>query len=550
MPRLFSNLSLKSRLVLGFSLVLLMMCLLTAMGITRVNAISNSLTTIGDLNSVKQRYAINFRGSVHDRAISLRDVVLAPQGQTSTFIQEISQLAAAYAESAVLLDKMFDNDSNVSTEERRILASIKDIEAHTLPLIDRVIELRNSGRHEAAVNLMLEQARPAFIEWLARINQFIDLQERMNQAESSSAREAAAGFQTFMIAITLLSAVLGVLIVSLTIRSIRRALGAEPYELSAIASGIAGGNLLVNIDTKAAQAGGVISSIAHMRDSLASIVSDVRKGTESIVNNAAALVEGNRDLSARTEDQAASLLQTTSYMDELTSIVDTNRQNVVHATHLVESASEVAVRGGEVMAEVVATMRKIDASSQQVSEIIGVIDSIAFQTNILALNAAVEAARAGAQGRGFAVVAAEVRSLAQSSAAAAKEIKILIGAAVENTQAGHTLADHAGTTMQEVVESVKTVSSIMREISVASNEQSTRIAGVNEVIRGLDRNTRENAALADDATSLAVAASEQASHLRTLVGLFNTSDISHAVRPTASYVEHYPGVVQHERLMR
>lgn len=519
--RPISKLTLKSSIILGFALVLLMMCVLTAIGITRVNAISNSLATIGDVNSVKQRYAINFRGSVHDRAISLRDVVLAAPDRTDSHVKDIASLAAAYAASAELLDRMFAERTDITEEEKQILSSIKDTESRTLPLIQRVIDLRKAAAQDAAVTLMLQHARPAFIEWLARINQFIDLQERMNQAESSTARSVAAGFQTFMIGITLLSAALGILIAGLIIRSLRRALGAEPNELSAIASNIARGNLLVGIDTRRAHSGGVIRSISNMRDSLVSIVSDVRRGTDLIANDAAALVAGNRDLSARTETQAASLMQTTSYMGELTAILDTNESNVTQATRLVASASEVAVRGGSVVAEVVLTMSKIDDSSQRVSEIIGVIDSIAFQTNILALNAAVEAARAGEQGRGFAVVAAEVRSLAQRSASAAKEIKVLITAAVENAQAGRSLADHAGATMKEVVASVKEVSAIMGEIAVTSGEQSTRIAGVNEVIGGLDRNTRENAKLADDATDLAIAMREQASHLRKLVGLFN-----------------------------
>lgn len=542
MPRLLPKSTLKTRIILGFAVVLLMMCVLTAIGIIRVNAISNSLATIGDINSVKQRYAINFRGSVHDRAISLRDAVLAPLERTDDFVQEIAYLAATYAESAVLLDRMFAERSDVSNDEKQILASIKDTESRTLPLVEQVIFLRKADKQEDATRLMLTQARPAFIEWLARINRFIDLQERMNQAESSSARGVAAGFQAFMIAITLLSAIFGLMIVGLIIRSIRRALGAEPNELSAIASSIANGNLLVSIDARRGRSGGVINSISEMRDSLASIVSDVRNGTDLIASDAAALVAGNRDLSARTEDQAASLMQTTSYMGELTAILNTNEKNVVQATRLVASASEVALRGGTVMAEVVLTMTKIDDSSRRVSEIIGVIDSIAFQTNILALNAAVEAARAGEQGRGFAVVAAEVRSLAQRSASAAKEIKVLITAAVKNAQAGRSLADHAGVTMNDVVASVKEVSGIMAEIAVTSGEQSTRIAGVNEVISGLDRTTRENAKLADDATDLAVAMSEQASQLRKLVALFNTSGINRKVQSPTPQLEHFAAI--------
>ncbi len=289
-------------------------------------------------------------------------------------------------------------------------------------------------------------------------------------------------------------------------------------EAAEVARRVAAGDL----STRFAQAGAspLLASLHDMNDKLATMVVKVRSGTQAIAGCAADIASGSLDLSSRTEGQAVSLEQTASSMEELTATVRQNAEHAHQASKLAVSASEVAVKGGEVVAEVVGTMASINDSSTRIAEIIGVIDGIAFQTNILALNAAVEAARAGEQGRGFAVVAAEVRSLAQRSAAAAKEIKMLIDDSVEKVGAGTQLADKAGKTMQEVVASVKRVTGIIGEIADASAEQTLGIDQVNRAIIEMDQATQYNAALVETSAAAAAAMRDQAGTLSRIIGAF------------------------------
>jgi methyl-accepting chemotaxis protein len=273
-----------------------------------------------------------------------------------------------------------------------------------------------------------------------------------------------------------------------------------------------------------------------MNDSLGRIVGEVRSGTDTIATASSQIAAGNLDLSSRTEQQASSLEETASSMEALTSTVKQNADNARQANQLAGSASEIALKGGVVVAQVVATMDSINASSKKIVDIIGVIDGIAFQTNILALNAAVEAARAGEQGRGFAVVASEVRNLAQRSAAAAKEIKGLIGDSVEKVDAGAKLVDQAGTTMGEIVESVKRVTDIMGEITAASQEQTSGIEQINQAISQMDQVTQQNASLVEEAAAAAESLQDQAGNLARVVSVFKL-DGNHtggATRPSAA----------------
>lgn len=528
----FSRLSVKARIWFGFALILSMMLVMTVFGVIQVNAISNGLTIIGDVNSVKQRYAINFRGSVHDRAISARDVVLvATDAELQTVTDKITSLSSDYEKSAVLLDKIVSERKDTVDKERQILASIKETEARTLPLIKNVIALRQSGDIEKAKELMLKEARPAFVEWLGRINQFIDLQEASNQQESKTARGSASGFETLMFLICGTALVIGALIAAFITKAILRALGGEPSTARDIAHSIAAGDLAMTIETDQNDNSSVVFAMKEMRDSLVTIVRDVRTSTSTIAIGAADIATGNQHLSARTEQQAASLEKTASSMEELTATVKQNADNARQANQLALSASEVAVKGGDVVTQVVETMGSINASSRKIVDIIGVIDGIAFQTNILALNAAVEAARAGEQGRGFAVVATEVRNLAQRSAAAAREIKILIGDSVEKVSAGSKLVSVAGSTMEEIVGSVKRVTDIMGEIMAASQEQSIGIDEVNQAIGHMDQVTQQNASLVEEAAAATASLQEQASGLAQTVAVFTLDKNVHIHTP-------------------
>jgi methyl-accepting chemotaxis protein-1 (serine sensor receptor) len=304
------------------------------------------------------------------------------------------------------------------------------------------------------------------------------------------------------------------------VRSITGQLGGEPDEAAHLAKGVAAGNLGVPIRVRQGDTTSLMAQLKTMQASLVSVVGDVRRNSESVATASAQIAQGNNDLSSRTEQQASALEETAASMEQLSSTVKHNADNARQAEQLARGASGVAVRGGEVVGEVVATMKGINQSSKRIADIIGVIDGIAFQTNILALNAAVEAARAGEQGRGFAVVASEVRSLAGRSADAAREIKGLITASVERVEHGTVLVDQAGSTMTEVVASIQRVAGIVGQISTASAEQSAGVAQVGEAICQMDQATQQNAALVEESAAAAESLRQQAQQLVQSVATF------------------------------
>ncbi|AOX47970.1 methyl-accepting chemotaxis protein [Pandoraea norimbergensis] len=313
----------------------------------------------------------------------------------------------------------------------------------------------------------------------------------------------------------------------LIIRNVRDSLGGEPEYAADIASRIADGDLLTQVKLRQGDRASLLYAMQRMQGNLQQMIGRIRSGTGAITTAAREIAEGNTDLSARTEQQAAALEETASSMEQLTSTVRQNADNARQASQLAESASSIAVRGGQVVDQVVATMEGISSSSNKVVDIISVIDGIAFQTNILALNAAVEAARAGEQGRGFAVVAGEVRTLAQRSAAAAKEIKELIEASNGRVQDGSILVAQAGQTMHDVVQAVRRVTDIMGEISAASSEQSHGIEQVSRAVTQMDEVTQQNAALVEQAAAAAASMEDQAHQLDAAVAAFRMATGQH-----------------------
>ncbi|MDO3525758.1 methyl-accepting chemotaxis protein [Ralstonia pseudosolanacearum] len=309
----------------------------------------------------------------------------------------------------------------------------------------------------------------------------------------------------------------------LIIRNVQRGLGGEPAYATEIARRIADGDLAVCVQTRPDDRDSMLFAMARMQQRLTGTIGHIKTSADSIASATQQIATGNADLSQRTEEQASSLEETASSMEELTSIVKQNADNARQASTLAVNASDIAVKGGEVVGRVVETMAGINDSSKKIADIIGVIEGIAFQTNILALNAAVEAARAGEQGRGFAVVAGEVRSLAQRSAGAAKEIKVLISDSVGRVENGTTLVAEAGTVIDEVVVAVKHVTDIMGEISAASAEQSSGIEQVNQAVNQMDEVTQQNAALVEEAAAAALSLEEQATLLRDAVASFRTT---------------------------
>jgi methyl-accepting chemotaxis protein len=508
-----------ARLALGFGIIFALMIVLAGLAINRVGSIDQTLIVVNDVNNVKQRHAINFRGSVHDRAIAVRDVVLAADAAAlQVQVDKIKTLDENYQRSAGPLDGLFAGA--VTADEKAALAAIKDTERRVQPLIAQVIALRSAGNVAEASGVLARQAAPAFVDWLASVNKLIDLEEKMSQEATAGARALSSSFFAWMVVLCAIAIGAGVVSAWYIGRGLLRQLGGQPDYAVQIVKSIAAGDLAVAIDTAPNDESSLLFAMKGMRDSLIHIVAQVRTGTETMATASREIAAGNFDLSSRTERQAGTLEETASALEELTSTVRQNADNARQANTLAESASEVAVRGGAVVSQVVDTMASINASSSKIVDIIGVIDSIAFQTNILALNAAVEAARAGEQGRGFAVVATEVRNLAQRSASAASEIKSLIGNSVERVEAGARLVDAAGTTMEEIVSSVKRVTDIMAEISHASQEQSIGIESVNRAVGEMDEATQQNAALVEQAAGAAGSLQEEAQNLAAVVSLF------------------------------
>ena len=407
-------------------------------------------------------------------------------------------------------------------EEKAILERIAEVRKTVLASRLKALELKGAGDAAGAVQEVKTVFQPAVEKYIASLQEFADLQVRIFanlQADFERDRDANTLIGRAIAAVILLFMVVGAVFV---IRQIRQPL----KDAIGVAERIAQGDLTGQIPHHGSdEFAALMRALLHMQQQLQHLVADVRRGTDSITVASQEIATGNQDLSHRTEQTAGSLQETASSLEHLTTTVRHSTDAAQQANELAATAAQVAQRGGEVVGQVVSTMEDINASSQKINDIIGVIDGIAFQTNILALNAAVEAARAGEQGRGFAVVASEVRSLAGRSADAAKEIKALISASVEKVEGGSRLVSDAGTTMQEIVSSVQRVSSIIGEISAASNAQSNELGQVNSAVMHLDQMTQQNAALVEQSAAAASSMKDQAHRLAQVVATFKLDTV-------------------------
>ncbi|MBV8666889.1 MAG: MCP four helix bundle domain-containing protein [Burkholderiaceae bacterium] len=506
------------RLGVGFGVL---MCLLVAMallGLNGLNRANESLHHLADVNVVKIELLDDMSESIHVVARVIRTIALLHDDREAEIQgRKITAAREEFDRSIEALQKMPLDEAG-----RGYVEKIKEQVGAARVTNDKFMELSKSNPDEAVKHL-LSSAIPVTAALQNTLHEFADLQKAKNKRDEEAAsqvyRSAVTAMAAGALAALIASGVFGFLIA----RSILRQLGGEPDYTVQVANKIAQGDLVVQIDTRSNDKSSVLYAIKIMRDSLADICSQVHAATHTISSASGQIASGNLDLSSRTEHQASSLEETASSMEELTSTVKLNAGNATEANKLAEQASEFAEKGGEVVDQVVDTMSSINESSRKIVDIIAVIDGIAFQTNILALNAAVEAARAGEQGRGFAVVAAEVRNLAQRSAAAAKEIKALIGDSVEKVDAGTRLVDQAGATMHRIVDSVKGVSNLIAEIAGASGEQSEGIEQINQAIGQMDEVTQQNAALVEQAAAAARALQEQANELSKVVGVFKLS---------------------------
>ncbi len=390
-----SGIKISTRLAVGFSILLALLVLLTAAGILQVNQIDRGLTQINDVHGEKQGYAVDMRGSVHDRAITLRDIVItAGDGMLSGLQADMRRLEDAYQVATSGMEQINQN-TTASAEEQRLLSLIAEHATTATNLTEQVLTAREASSNVQAQALLLEQAGPAYTEWLNRINQFIDLQEQINNAITADARATASGFQLQMLGLTLFALLIGGLIAVFLSRQLLRELGAEPYEVKAFAQAIGRGELTPKGRLKKGDKRSIMASQVEMAKHLQDIVAQVRASAEAVASNSEQIAEGNNDLASRTEEQASALAETASAMEELNSTVKQNADNSEQASQEASSASTIATQGGEAVTQVVTTMNDLNKSSQEIAGIISTIDSIAFQTNILALNASVEAARAG-----------------------------------------------------------------------------------------------------------------------------------------------------------
>jgi methyl-accepting chemotaxis protein len=529
-----TNMKVGTRLGLGFSLVLFFLVAITVVGIKNMANIQDRLDNVVGVNNVVSRLVIDMRANVSDRITSLRILTLMTDAaDMEPEMKRIKEQAAKYEEAQKKLTDKFATDA--SPQEKALLAQIKEHEALAMPAIAKASELWLANNAEAATKVLIKEIRPPQKKWMEALDQLATLEDKTSALAQTEAEQGFTKARNTMMVLGLVAAALGVFAAVIITRGLLKQLGGEPDYTAKIASSIAHGDLSVSIDTTNAVQGSLLMEVREMRNSLKDIVGQVRGGTETIGTASREIAAGNIDLSSRTENQASALEKTASAMEELTSTVKQNADNAREANLLAASASDVARKGGEVVSQVVDTMGSINASANKIVDIIGVIDGIAFQTNILALNAAVEAARAGEQGRGFAVVASEVRNLAQRSAAAAKEIKTLIGDSVEKVERGSKLVGQAGVTMDEVVDSVKRVTDIMSEIANASQEQSAGIEQVNLSIIEMDSMTQQNAALVEQAAAAAQSLQDQAGELAHVVSIFKLveGEVTHVVAPPA-----------------
>ena len=508
------------RLAASFSILLAIMVLLALQSLSRMATIQDKLDRIVTHDNVKLGTIMEMRQSVMNAILNGRNIALmSDAAEIEAENKRLAANRAVYADTFKKLEALAATPS-----EKAALEKITATRAASVAVVTRMTGLKQSGDREGANRVLLSELQPLQAATIEAMDAMVALEEGFvaTAADEARAAHAAARLQTALIALAALA--IGALLAWSITRGLLRQLGGEPAYAATIAEQIAKGALNVPIEVRAGDSASLLYALRTMRDNLGTLVGQVRVATDSIAQASAEVASGSADLSSRTEAQAGTLEETASSMEELTSTVKHNADNAAQANTLARTASSVAERGGNVVAEVVGTMGAINDSSKKIVDIIGVIDGIAFQTNILALNAAVEAARAAEQGRGFAVVASEVRNLAQRSAQAAREIKGLIADSVDKVDAGSKLVGEAGSTMHEVVESIRQVASLMGGITVASQEQTRGIEQVNVALIEMDGVTQQNAALVEEAAAAAQAMQHQAAALAQLVSVFQVGN--------------------------
>jgi methyl-accepting chemotaxis protein len=519
-----------TRLALGFGLVLVFLLASIGVGLRGLSSLSDVRAELSD-NRIPKMLALNdISYRVIDNTRLARNVVLqTDEAALAADRASFDKNVAAVNERFTYLEQVL-----VIPEDKALLASVVVRRKEFLAYIGDAMRLARSNQRDEALRVLLGERQKTQEVYLASLQQLLQRQESHVTASGAAGQRAFEFARTLMVGLGVLATLAGIAIAVVIVRSLTRQLGGEPAYAAGVAQRIAGGDLSSEVAVRPGDQDSLLASMKNMRDVLAGIVSGVRENAQGVASASEQIAQGNNDLSSRTEQQASALQETSASMKQLSETVQQNAQDAAQGSELAKNASGVAARGGDVVNQVVETMKGINESSRKIADIITVIDGIAFQTNILALNAAVEAARAGEQGRGFAVVAGEVRSLAQRSADAAKEIKQLISTSVERVGQGSELVDQAGSTMQEVVDAITQVNQLMARISAASREQSAGVRQVGEAVGQMDTTTQQNAALVEESAAAAGNLKRQAEKLVQAMNVFKVAQAFGARATTAS----------------
>ncbi|MFZ6819493.1 methyl-accepting chemotaxis protein [Undibacterium sp. Ji22W] len=523
----FYDLRIATKLILGFIAVLLLTCFLGIFSIIQLTSLNHATDEIGNDLMPSSISGMGMKESVSRMRSQEAQLATAENAEEVKKYQErTGEAIEAFRKNHTAFVKNADTPEDKKALDE-LLSAFND---YTL-ISGKIANLAKESKTQEAVHLLRTESSNSNKKMRGMLDKIVDAQIVAGQAAAGNSYTLFQSARKMIILAMLISIAIGffmaIWLAKIVSTPLKNAVG--------LAQSIAAGDLTRKVEPESAcETGQLIRALGEMNTSLLTVVSEVRAGSEQINGAATEIASGNLDLSSRTEEQASSLEETASSMEEITATVKHNSENAKQANVLSQTATSIAERGGSVVSEVVSTMTSINESSKKIVDIISVIDGIAFQTNILALNAAVEAARAGEQGRGFAVVASEVRNLAQRSASAAKEIKELINDSVEKVGQGTRLVDSAGTTMQEVVQSVRRVSDIISEITAAGQEQSSGIDQINQAIMQMDSVTQQNTALVEEAAAASATLQEQAANLVHVVSVFKIDQVSSTHIPTAT----------------
>ncbi len=514
--KFLARLRIGARLGAGFALLIAAVITTTLAAEGGLAAVKTEFDLLVDDRLAKAGQLTQVKDNVNVIARRVRDIVILEDTEAmGTEQQRIAEARSSNGELAATLRRTITSERG-----KTLLAAAAAARDPYNAAVDKVIDLGRQGRSSEAREVLMSELRTAQANYLDKVDALIAYQRELMGQATGQVEATVANLSLLLLAVALCSSVAGGLLAFAITRSITRPIG----EAVRVAEAVAAGDLRSKVQPEGRdEAAQLLHALGRMNGSLAHTVSQVRGNADSVATASSQIAQGNADLSQRTEEQASNLQQTAASMEQLTTTVQANAETARTASQLAGSASAVAAQGGEVVGRVVSTMQAISDSSRRIADIIGTIDGIAFQTNILALNAAVEAARAGEQGRGFAVVAGEVRSLAQRSAEAAREIKSLIGNSVEKVETGSELVGEAGRTMDEIVIQVKRVSDLIGEISAASGEQTQGIGQIGDAIGQLDQVTQQNAALVEESAAAAESLRLQAAQLQQAVAVFRVA---------------------------